>query len=377
MKITVPTDILELCKFYEKNGHQFYMVGGCVRDALLNQPSKDIDIATSATLEESIFLLKNLNIITDIQKTGEHFPVIRIKTVYQNEYEIATFRKDEGFGKTTTFKLASLEEDAFRRDLTINAIYYHPLTTEIVDPTNGYEDLKNGLIKFVGDPKQRIQEDRLRVLRAFRMANRFNFSYDKITENYLLNADLVSNKLKSEDRIAYERIIEEFFKAEKQCDLRRYFRQLLEFSILDNIFEGTNIRQIYLSNHTNVMNFLAQIFQFTDVNILKEKFKTWHFKNEMSNKILTLIKLQSFETIDYFKAKKMLKSSNLKRIEVLAHFKNFKNIKDVMALYDYEAVYTGEILKNMGYSQGLDMGLKMAELETASFLRFSETYFPN
>jgi hypothetical protein len=156
-----------------------------------------------------------------------------------------------------------------------------------------------------------------------------------------------------------------------------YFRQLLEFSILDNIFEGTNIRQIYLSNHTNVMNFLAQIFQFTDVNILKEKFKTWHFKNEMSNKILTLIKLQSFETIDYFKAKKMLKSSNLKRIEVLAHFKNFKNIKDVMALYDYEAVYTGEILKNMGYSQGLDMGLKMAELETASFLRFSETYFPN
>ena len=97
----------------------------------------------------------------------------------------------------------------------------------------------------------------------------------------------------------------------------------------------------------------------------------------MSNKILTLIKLQSFDINDYFSFKKILISSKLTKNELLSHFTNSKKIRDVMALYEYQPRYTGEILKDMGYSQGPEMGKKMLQLETESFLKYYEKYLPN
>jgi len=189
----------DIVRKLKSHGHEAVFAGGCVRDMLLNIPANDIDIATSATPDqvESIF---NKTI-----PVGKQFGII---VVIQNnmEFEVATFRKDskESDGRRpNSVEFSSMKEDANRRDLTINGMFWDPIEEKLLDFVGGEKDLKDKKIRFIGNVQDRIDEDRLRMLRAVRFTTRFNFDIDEetkevIKENAHNILDISAERIKAE-----------------------------------------------------------------------------------------------------------------------------------------------------------------------------------
>jgi poly(A) polymerase len=161
-----------ILKTLTENGHQAYLVGGYVRDTLLGRESKDIDIATSATPDQVAALFP------DSEKIGAHFGVILVKGE-DTSIEVATFRKDGVYENhrhpSSVSFTPSLEEDMKRRDFTINALAMEA-DGSVIDHGYGCVDLDDRLIRTVGDPLQRFEEDALRMLRAVRFACQLGFT---------------------------------------------------------------------------------------------------------------------------------------------------------------------------------------------------------
>jgi poly(A) polymerase len=158
-------------------GYIAYFAGGCVRDLLRGQVPKDFDIATDATPEvvQKIF--------ARTYAVGAHFGVI---VVLENEFqfEVATFRSDGAYldgRRPVEVHFATAEEDAARRDFTINGMFFDPEKNQIIDFVGGRSDLERKLIRAIGDPGQRFAEDRLRMLRAVRFATTLGFEIDQAT----------------------------------------------------------------------------------------------------------------------------------------------------------------------------------------------------
>ncbi len=173
----------------QDHGHQAYWVGGCVRDLLLHTDPKDYDIVTSATPDEVATLF------TRAHHVGQAFGITVIDTGGLH-FEVATFRTESGYDgrRPSHVEFASLEADAQRRDFTINALYFDPLTDQLIDPHGGRSDLRRGLLRFIGDPTTRLREDHLRLLRAVRFRHRFALTYAPATRHALQqHASLVTN----------------------------------------------------------------------------------------------------------------------------------------------------------------------------------------
>ncbi len=156
---------------------QALFAGGCVRDSLLGNEPKDFDIATSATPEQV------LKLFPDADTVGAHFGVVLIR---KNgfHFEVATFREDGNYldgRRPEEVIFSSAEEDAKRRDFTINGIFEDPVEGEILDFVNGRADLEKRTIRAIGDPRERFQEDYLRTLRAIRFSTRLGFSIEEET----------------------------------------------------------------------------------------------------------------------------------------------------------------------------------------------------
>jgi poly(A) polymerase len=170
--LPIPKDIQQIKDVFKKNGFKLYVVGGAVRDAILGKTQKDYDLATDAVPDKVEEIMAKAGFKT--LPTGKAFGVINVFTD-QGEYEIATFRSDESKGRKPEVKLgATIETDAARRDLRINALYYDIDTNEIIDLVGGLDDLSNGTIQMVGNPQERFEEDPLRILRFFRFFSRFS-----------------------------------------------------------------------------------------------------------------------------------------------------------------------------------------------------------
>ncbi len=170
----------------KKAGYQSYLVGGCVRDLLLGHEPKDFDVATDARPEEVRALFSNCRLI------GRRF---RLAHVFfgRNIIEVATFRgqSSDGEGERTAADdgrllrdnvYGTLEEDAWRRDFTVNALYYNIDDFSLVDYTGGLDDLRAGVLRLIGDPDTRYREDPVRMLRAIRFAARLGFRMHPDTE---------------------------------------------------------------------------------------------------------------------------------------------------------------------------------------------------
>lgn len=167
-------------------GHQAYLTGGCVRDLLLNISPKDFDVATSARPEEVKNIFKNCRLI------GRRFLLAHVVFPGGKIIETATFRANPSdeipLDDETDDLLVSednvfgtIEEDAFRRDLTINGLFYDPVEGRVIDYVGGREDLKNKIIRTIGDPEIRLQEDPVRILRAIKFAKRLSFDVEEKT----------------------------------------------------------------------------------------------------------------------------------------------------------------------------------------------------
>ncbi len=183
---------------FREFGYKIYAVGGCVRDIVLGKEPKDIDFCTDATpdeMKEIYFKHFRWGNVIKLIPTGEKFGTLTFRFSEQNEqYEITTFRTDgryeDGRHPKEVSYTKTLEEDLSRRDFTINAIAYNP-EEGLVDPFNGLQDIENRVVRCVGDPKERFNEDALRILRLVRFAIRYNFDIEHTT--YLRAIELVNN----------------------------------------------------------------------------------------------------------------------------------------------------------------------------------------
>ncbi len=193
---------VELARRLKAAGHEALFAGGCVRDKLLGHPPEDYDIATSAVPSEVLELFPGSN------EVGAHFGVVIAKHC-GHHVEIATFRTDGSYRdgrRPESVTFSTPEDDARRRDFTINGLFEVPETGEVIDHVGGLADLKAGVIRAIGDPKARFTEDGLRLLRAVRFAARMGFTIEPETDNALREcAPLL-------DRISPERIRDEFSK---------------------------------------------------------------------------------------------------------------------------------------------------------------------
>ncbi len=160
-----------------EQGHETYFAGGCVRDRLLGREPKDYDIATAAHPDVILALFPRSNAV------GAHFGVVIVK---QGKFwvEVATFRTDGAYRdgrRPDSVSFATAAEDAQRRDFTVNGLFEHPLTGEIMDHVGGKADLQRRSLRAVGDPAQRFREDALRLMRAVRFAVSLEFEIDAAT----------------------------------------------------------------------------------------------------------------------------------------------------------------------------------------------------
>ncbi|GAC1573943.1 MAG: CCA tRNA nucleotidyltransferase [Candidatus Doudnabacteria bacterium] len=234
----------EICVEFHKRGFICFWVGGAVRDLLLKQKFGDVDLATSANPEEIKKVLKDGGF--KLYTLGEKFGTIGAVTKEGN-IEITTFRKESGYSDQRhpdkIIFSKEVKEDSTRRDFTINALYFNPVDNQILDFHNGLKDLKKGIIRFVGEPEERIKEDPLRLLRAVRFGTNLGF---KLAKKDLKAIIKYASEIKN---ISSQRIKKELDK----IFLERYFVEgimLLEKTeLLKTLFpEVDNLKKVDQSN---------------------------------------------------------------------------------------------------------------------------------
>ena len=161
-------------------GYASFFAGGCVRDMLLNVVPKDFDIATSAEPNQVREVFGHNRTLAN----GQSFGVITVLGAKPHQVEVATFRNDGEYSdgrRPDSVTFSSPEEDAQRRDFTINGMFYDPLEKRVIDYVGGEEDLAAQCIRAIGNPAERIEEDRLRMLRAVRFAATYDFAIEDAT----------------------------------------------------------------------------------------------------------------------------------------------------------------------------------------------------
>ncbi|HEY1953192.1 MAG TPA: hypothetical protein VGG76_10325 [Gemmatimonadaceae bacterium] len=193
-RLDPPETVRGIAKRLEEAGFETWCVGGAVRDALLGHPHLDWDLATAAKPAEVRKLFKRT------VPVGVEFGTIGVLDHNNVMHEVTTFRRDvqtDGRHAVVEFG-ASLDEDLARRDYTINAIAFSPSRNEIRDPFSGQKDLDGRLIRAVGDPRDRMREDRLRALRAIRFAARFGFDIERDTWDAIVESAPELTRLSAE-----------------------------------------------------------------------------------------------------------------------------------------------------------------------------------
>lgn len=208
---------INIIKKLRSAGFEAYWAGGCVRDFLLGKDPKDFDIVTSAKPEE---IKKIFNKTIEI---GKQFGVI-VAIINNKHFEIATYRSEGKYSdrrRPDNVFWSNAKEDALRRDFTINGMFYDPINKKVIDYVGGQVDLKNKIIKFIGNPNDRIKEDHLRIIRAIRFKNTLKFTFDKRTfEAIKNNAYLVESVSNERIRDELNKMLVHSTRANSLLDLK-------------------------------------------------------------------------------------------------------------------------------------------------------------
>jgi poly(A) polymerase len=167
----------QLVRRLHEAGHEAYFAGGCVRDLLRGVVPHDIDIATSARPEDVQRLIRKT------VPVGAQFGVVLVRED-GHQFEVATFRSDEAYRdgrRPSAVRYATAEQDAQRRDFTINGLFYDPIEERVLDFVGGSADIRRGIVRTIGEPRQRFAEDKLRLLRCVRFAANLGFEIEPAT----------------------------------------------------------------------------------------------------------------------------------------------------------------------------------------------------
>lgn len=178
----IPSDAIKVIETLNNSGYEAYLVGGCVRDMLMGIEPHDWDICTNATPDETKRVMKEHKIYT-FNSGIKHGTITAV--INGENYEVTTYRSEadysDGRHPDKVEFITDIHEDLKRRDFTINAMAYNPLTDELIDDFNGHLDLQNEIIRAVGNASERFDEDSLRILRALRFAIKYQFNIDAYT----------------------------------------------------------------------------------------------------------------------------------------------------------------------------------------------------
>ena len=238
---------ISIIKDLQKNNFQAYLVGGCVRDLMCGLEPKDFDIATDATPEQVRKTFKASRII------GRRFKLVHVFN-RSELIEVATFRSGEDSSnngnlvKDTSGKIirdniwGDLEQDTYRRDFTINALYYCPVSQKIVGHKDGMKHIHEKSIVSIGDPVKRFSEDPVRSLRAIRFSNKLNFKVDKdIKEAIYEKGHLLSD-------ISNARLFDEFCKIFLNGMAEKNFNKLSSFGLSKYLISTESERSVFTRN---------------------------------------------------------------------------------------------------------------------------------
>ncbi|AUN03791.1 CCA tRNA nucleotidyltransferase [Clostridium botulinum] len=229
IKIEIPKGVEYIINTLQENGYEAYIVGGAVRDSLLERKVNDWDITTSANPQEVVNIFENLGY--KIIPTGLKHGTVTILINFIG-YEVTTFRIDGEYEDNRRPKevkfTSNLKEDLKRRDLTINAMAYND-KIRLVDYFHGLEDLNNKIIRCVGDSKDRFNEDSLRMLRCIRFASQLNFHMEESTK---LNIRELSRNIAN---VSMERIRDELCKILVSSQPVYGIRNIVELNLVDYI----------------------------------------------------------------------------------------------------------------------------------------------
>jgi poly(A) polymerase len=222
----------------QSKGHEAYMVGGCIRDLLSGIKPKDYDVATSATPEQVVRLFPRARMI------GRRFRIVHVRQG-RELIEVTTFRAHHTQGKAHHGKqsssgilvrdnvFGSLEEDAMRRDFTCNSFYYDPSSETLFDMCGGFADLKNGILRTIGDPYERFREDPVRMLRAIRFESKLGLRLDESSQDALS----ISQHMMAE--VSPARLFDEVIKVLMTENADSAYQMLVETRLFDQLFPAS------------------------------------------------------------------------------------------------------------------------------------------
>jgi poly(A) polymerase len=228
----IDKDAIKVVRTIHKAGYKAYLVGGCVRDLLLGLEPKDFDIATNAKPEQVKKLFKRSRLV------GRRFLIVHVIFSARKFIEVATFRsgqvktdnsgvvvRDNSYGK--------IEDDVFRRDFNINALYYDIVNNEVIDYIGGLNDLNEGKIHMIGNPSERFQQDPVRMIRAVR----FEVKLQAILSEDILKAiNIQANLL---ENVSPARLYEEIIKLFHNERSLEIFNNLEKYGLMPYLFSQT------------------------------------------------------------------------------------------------------------------------------------------
>lgn len=318
----IPNKCLEIIKVLNEAGHKAYLVGGSVRDMIMGNIPHDFDITTSATPSEVIQLFDKTI------PTGIDYGTI---TVMFDDvgYEVTTFRKDQLYSDgrrpdSITFS-ETIEDDLARRDFTINAIAYNPFKNAFIDPFNGINDIKNKVLKAVGNPNERIKEDALRILRGYRFAVKYHFEIEETTLKAMKDNLLLINKNVSKERI--------------NCELLKILECSLSMKELDLLWDVFTV----------IFPVLKETEGYEQKNPHHDLTLDKHILVSISNvQILKTMNIDCFKIVDLTNLKLALLLHDIGKIYTQTFDAN--NVAHYYGHAEYSGKMAGEMLKELKFS---------------------------
>ena len=322
------------------NNFEAYLVGGAVRDILLGLKPKDFDIATNATPEQIHKIFKRSRII------GRRFQIVHIVFARNNFIEVSTFRNTEKNTKTIKRdnNFGTIETDALRRDLTINALYYDIKNKQIIDFVNGMADIQDKNINIIGDNNLRFNQDPVRILRAIRFSVKLNFTID---ENLQLAIQNNKNLLQN---IPAARYFEECLKLFHNKKSYPTFLILIKFDVFKYLFPCTKdsllIKEVLNNTSARVKKslpispaFIFAVFLYEDY-LIKLKVQNKKIKSKFlahSNAATECISEQKeFVSIPKFAINKIMSTWQLQyKLEQKKNIQQILDSKDFRMAYDF------------------------------------------
>ena len=374
---------LKILKTLRRAGYQALFAGGCVRDMLLGSRPHDYDIATDATPDQVAEIFRRTVMV------GAQFGVAM---VMQGDLmcEVATFRNDDSYSdgrRPDSVTFSTPREDALRRDFTINGMFFDPVKNEVIDYVSGQQDLKAGVIRTIGKPELRFQEDHLRIMRAVRFAVRLGFKIEPKTQAGIKKFAPQISKISGE-RICDE-LTKMFEKNSAHIALTKLGKLKIAQEILPELFADKKLftqavaRIERVAKHKNSTLCLASLLLDLSAGCIKKIIRRWGQSNELRRAILFCTAnshlWKTAADLDLCDLKKLIANQDFPMLRIIWKANEFletqKRTQSIRLSRRINKIdptkinpklfITGDQLKSLGLSEGKQLGKILNALTNA------------